>query len=421
MYAEICCPTHSETLAFSKRQMERISRRIEQLVWDKKIKPGDVDPQLVEEQLKGFFDSLSLLTKTGPMDREALELANKMRSSAFTLNVFRNHKYVTELADSLIGDDGKLLPFSKWKKRAKQISSDYNKHWLETEYNTARRGAQMAQKWQTYESGKDVLPYLRYRAIMDDRTRPAHAQLNDLVAHVDDPIWDRIFPPNGWNCRCDVDRVEDPGDFGPDDLGDDVPVDPRFQLNTGKTGSLYDPKRNPYFNVDTSDSMYGQLDLQRVKQALDPRSYLLHRSYPSMGQILVHFDFGFKKDYEELIDVADKFAQQGRQVYLLPRYNKIKSNSGEEYSWIDLYFADTQEWCEVKIGAGPRKIISHMRGAVTQLKKSIDPSLPLNVVVRHERFIQDPKILEELRANIKTLWIYSEEGIKKAQLQGKTR
>lgn len=47
-------------------------------------------------------------------------------------------------------------------------------------------------------------PYLRYVAVMDDRTRPAHRAWHDTVLSVDDPWWDTHFPPNGWNCRCTV-------------------------------------------------------------------------------------------------------------------------------------------------------------------------------------------------------------------------
>ncbi|USQ51754.1 phage minor head protein [Serratia marcescens] len=37
---------------------------------------------------------------------------------------------------------------------------------------------------------------------MDAKTRPSHARLHNRVFHYLDPIWQYIFPPNGFNCRC---------------------------------------------------------------------------------------------------------------------------------------------------------------------------------------------------------------------------
>jgi SPP1 gp7 family putative phage head morphogenesis protein len=49
-----------------------------------------------------------------------------------------------------------------------------------------------------------ALPYWKYMTAGDNRVRPNHAALDGFVAHNEDTIWNRIYPPNGFNCRCTV-------------------------------------------------------------------------------------------------------------------------------------------------------------------------------------------------------------------------
>lgn len=67
---------------------------------------------------------------------------------------------------------------------------------VQTSYMAGRNARQV-------ENAQDR-PWWRYVAVMDGRTRPHHAELNGRVWRYDDPIWDIIYPPNGWGCRCRV-------------------------------------------------------------------------------------------------------------------------------------------------------------------------------------------------------------------------
>lgn len=75
---------------------------------------------------------------------------------------------------------------------------------LDTIYRTNTQSAYMAGRYQKMRENVAARPYWQYVAVMDSRTRPAHAALNGRIFRWDDPIWDIIFPPNGYNCRCRV-------------------------------------------------------------------------------------------------------------------------------------------------------------------------------------------------------------------------
>ncbi|MEW9901042.1 PBECR2 nuclease fold domain-containing protein [Chitinivorax sp. PXF-14] len=75
---------------------------------------------------------------------------------------------------------------------------------LGTIFDTNMQTAYMAGRYQAMLANVDDRPYWMYSAIMDRRTRPSHAALNGRVFRHDDPIWNSIFPPNGFRCRCSV-------------------------------------------------------------------------------------------------------------------------------------------------------------------------------------------------------------------------
>ena len=47
-------------------------------------------------------------------------------------------------------------------------------------------------------------PYWQYIAVLDGATRLRHRELHGKVFRADDPVWDTIYPPNGFRCRCRV-------------------------------------------------------------------------------------------------------------------------------------------------------------------------------------------------------------------------
>lgn len=75
---------------------------------------------------------------------------------------------------------------------------------LATIFDTNMQSAYMAGRYKAFMSNVSDRPYWMYVAVMDSRTRPAHAALNGRTFRYDDPIWNTSYPPNGFRCRCGV-------------------------------------------------------------------------------------------------------------------------------------------------------------------------------------------------------------------------
>jgi len=86
---------------------------------------------------------------------------------------------------------------------------------LRTIFDANMNVSYAAGHWSGFERTRQSRPYLRYVAVQDGLTRPAHQRLHNLVLPIGDPFWDVFAPPNGWNCRCtlqslsqaDIDRL----------------------------------------------------------------------------------------------------------------------------------------------------------------------------------------------------------------------
>ncbi|EWH09854.1 Mu phage minor capsid protein GpF [Catenovulum agarivorans DS-2] len=77
-------------------------------------------------------------------------------------------------------------------------------HRLRNIYRINLQTAYMSGRYRRQLEGAKTRPYWMYVAILDGQTRPTHRTLNGKVFRFDDPIWQVIYPPNGWGCRCRV-------------------------------------------------------------------------------------------------------------------------------------------------------------------------------------------------------------------------
>lgn len=79
-------------------------------------------------------------------------------------------------------------------------------HHIETLYRTNMQTAFQAGRYQQLTKSHilKARPYWRYVSVRDGVTRPAHKEMHGKVFHHTNAIWGIWYPPNGFNCRCQV-------------------------------------------------------------------------------------------------------------------------------------------------------------------------------------------------------------------------
>ncbi len=79
--------------------------------------------------------------------------------------------------------------------RAVQLGSPRR---LQTIYWANTATAHAAGEWERTQRNKRFLPFLIYLRSVAEHKRLEHLRYVGTVAPVDDPIWDWLYPPNGW-------------------------------------------------------------------------------------------------------------------------------------------------------------------------------------------------------------------------------
>lgn len=215
---------------------------------------NDVEPTMWREILRiineATVDGLVKGNYDTNIDKTFLD---KLAHSNEVFSAFKVHNMGVDMAKKMRTDDGKLKPFSEWKKDIKPIASHYCGAWLQTEYNTATLRAKFAAEWKQYEADADIFPNLRWMPTTSANPEEEHKGywMNRLTLPVGDKFWDKHHPGDHWNCKCSLEQTDEPAN--PDVLSHIPDVKPQKGLaaNPGKTGVIFDDK-HPYFPKDCS-------------------------------------------------------------------------------------------------------------------------------------------------------------------------
>lgn len=133
-------------------------------------------------------------------------MRRRLHRSDFIFSGLKTFHELNEAFPSLLDEDGRRKPFERFLNDVRKIDSTYNRNYLRAEYNFVAGSAEMAAKWEGFMKDGDRYN-LQYRTQKDDKVRPEHAALDGVTLPPSDSFWEEFYPPNGWNCRCNVVQV----------------------------------------------------------------------------------------------------------------------------------------------------------------------------------------------------------------------
>ena len=164
------------------------------------------------------------------------ELVTSLKHNLARFSAFKETSFKQQIEASLT-KNGKVLSWQEFKAEANKLNIEYNRRWLQTEYNQTVANALSAQKYEEYIANKRIYPNLIYHAVHDERTRETHRAWDGLTLPVEHSFWKTHLPPNDWGCRCYVEPTANPVTEGV--RTEDIPIKEAFANNPALSGEIF--------------------------------------------------------------------------------------------------------------------------------------------------------------------------------------
>jgi SPP1 gp7 family putative phage head morphogenesis protein len=303
-----------------------------------KLKPEDLNKDLLAQTGAKIMEAVSTGFNRNPslidFDTPDYNYMNQLHSNVYNFAGAKTYQHLRELNDLLLDENGRVIPFNQFRDKVDEYRSmamgtekRYNELWLRSEYNNAQAQAQAARRWKDFEEDADIFPNLEYRTAGDANVRGSHEKLNGIIRPINDPFWDKYYPPNDYGCRCRARQT----DATPTDTKG-TSLDPLFKNNVGKTGYIF-PEKHPYYKTNKANlraikenvSEFGRMENARNNKKI-------YSNYDNKQFEQVQFDEksgGFIlqekgwKDANEM-DTARLLMQMGERIVLLKAKNMAK-------------------------------------------------------------------------------------------------
>ena len=284
-------------------------------VFDGSLKSGSTFPSVLNLVGKTLQDSTEYgfggMLADADFKTPDGEMLLRLTKDVWQFSAAKNYNQLRDMTLALTDAEGNMRSYGDFKEAATAINEKYNNAWLKTEYNLAVNSSTMAARWVDFEKNKADMPFLQYSSVGDGNVRPEHQVLNGIIRKVDDSFWNTHYPPNGWNCRCDVRQLAT--SYAQETVGlPDIVIPSMFRTNLAKTGLVF-PEKSAYYDGLSKADYNRALADNKVSSAYQN----VYTSELTGKTVELHILHG-TAEAPRNIETAKLLADNGHNVKLLP-------------------------------------------------------------------------------------------------------
>lgn len=200
-----CCGSGLPVAEVTNKILDDLTNKLLTAIWNNKDSIGTEGQLIVAEALelvKGLKSGYGTTVGYNTPDTLAYQL---MEYNLFEFSASKTEARLAAMTDLLIDQDkNEIRSFEDFEKLAKEKSSSFNREWLQSEYNLSIAVGQTSAQYHRYMAQKDDFPYVEYQTAGDSKVRSQHAKLDGKIFSLDDKEAMKLWPPNGYGCRCEM-------------------------------------------------------------------------------------------------------------------------------------------------------------------------------------------------------------------------
>lgn len=323
------------------------------------------------------------------------DLAQSLKNDIAKFSAFKETSFRAQL-ESALTEDGKVVSWSDFKKKAAELNVEYNQRWLKTEYHHTVATANSVEQWKSFEADADLYPNLRYNAVNDARTREKHQALDGLILPINHVFWKTHNVPLDWGCRCKLEQTdEEPTKTVPDILVKGI-----FKNNAAMSGKVFGamPYASAMSNEQIKESKTNATKFANNKVLQKDRKEQFKTILETKkGIVREHLLIKKGNDYNDILTAAKEFAKKGKAAELMPEIykdektirNVVFPNLSSKTSNPDLRVGNS--YYDIKRPKAIKNIVGNANGASKQGAIAIISDSQL------DKFLTDKIMLERVK------------------------
>jgi SPP1 gp7 family putative phage head morphogenesis protein len=194
------------TASASSKILDDLTNQLIGQIWNKKKTIGTEGQLIVAEALElvgGLKSGYGVTTGFNTPDTLAYQM---MEYNLFEFSASKTEARLAAMMDLLFDQDkNEIRSESDFKKLANERTADLNQNYLNTEYNLSVAVGQNSVAYHRFLSEKDtVTSFVQYQSAGDSKVRDEHKKLDGKIFNLSDGEAMKLFPPNGYGCRCEM-------------------------------------------------------------------------------------------------------------------------------------------------------------------------------------------------------------------------